>query len=159
MLCISIPGGNFLSELSFFFHSPSPAHFLKPHICCRGYWNGRPDVETLKKSLVYPGILSNQQGPTKEVAVIQRSILFKQTRRTSGMEGKSLKPGDRISFFYLVTNLSSLAPLRMYWSPHQSRCTGMWVVWGTNIFSMFFWGLLTHCVCHHKMYHISEAEI
>lgn len=74
-----VPGGSLalLAELPFPL-LPPPAHILKPHICCKFLLECEARHRGVKKSPmpVHLGILSDEQGPRKEAAEIQRSILF-----------------------------------------------------------------------------------
>lgn len=90
---------------------------------------------------VHLGIHSNEQGPTKEAAEIQRSILVAQARRTEGWRGRDLKLETGFHFFFhLVTNhLTSLALWRMCWSPQQSRCMGCGWRGGPTSSICFLW--------------------
>lgn len=95
---------------------------------------------------VHLGIHSNEHGPAKEAAEIQRSILVAQARRTEGWRGRDLKLETGFHFFFPSSYKSSDLPCTVenVLVTTAKQMYGMWVVWGTNVFNMFSLGLLTH---------------
>lgn len=146
---------------------PPPSHIWKPHSCWKFCWNVMPDTEVLKSPMpAHLGIFSNEQGPTKGAAEIQRSILLAQFGKTNGTKWELTWTWDRTSFLSSSNKSSDLScTFEKVLVTTPSRCIEMCVVWGINVFYVFSLRLLTHWI-YHQMNHMwcgwdlnTEAEI